>query len=340
MEKVLVNTVVKNAIKNIKTDPERTARNLVDMASRFADTRFQKQFYGTIQSMLQNENSAYYSLVRDTLSAVYEETLLTFGMNLGYNGLYLGAENIRKQEESLGYSIPWNISFSIQDERVYDYHHKVIDQGEKLGIHSWYLFSDHGIHACFDIAARHPDSAFVIFCGTQEIDLTVPDYASECRNLALVIPFDKDADLICELLRLSGILYGLYYTYQESDLPAIESGALLEEMEQLNPAVCFFKPKILHQLSLRQQVYQWIAKARTQQKYSAIPFDLYEDVKMVDHVISEDPIWVGFDAYGQLNTELGADHTHGLNIFHKDLPEILEQAFPKRKKSGTRWEEE
>ena len=147
MEKVLVNTVVKNAIKNIKTDPERTARNLVDMASRFADTRFQKQFYGTIQSMLQNENSAYYSLVRDTLSAVHEETLLTFGMNLGYNGLYLGAENIRKQEESLGYSIPWNISFSIQDERVYDYHHKVIDQGEKLGIHSWYLFSDHGIHA-------------------------------------------------------------------------------------------------------------------------------------------------------------------------------------------------
>lgn len=159
------------------------------------------------------------------------------------------------------------------------------------------------------------------------------DIASECRNIALVVPFDKDADVVCDLLRLSGILYGICFSYQESDLPALESGELLEEMQQLHPAVCIFKSKFLCQDTLRQRVYDWIVKTRMEQKFRTIPYDLYGDVKMVDSVISEHPIWVGFDEYGQLNTETGVDRTYGLNIFHNDLPEILKRAFPLSKGS-------
>ena len=156
------------------------------------------------------------------------------------------------------------------------------------------------------------------------------DIASECRNLAIMVPFDKDADVVCDLMHHAGILYGLYYTYQETDLPAIESGELLEEMEPLHPVMCIFKPKFICQRELRQRVYDWIVKARMEQKHQSIPFDLYEDIKMVDSVISDDPVWIGFDEYGQLNTENGVDRTYGLNIFHNDLPEILKRAFPKR----------
>lgn len=331
MEKVIVNTLVKNAIKNLKTDPERTSRNLIDMASRFSDTRFQKHFYGRLQLLLSNEDSAYYDLVRNTLAKVDEETLLTYSMNLGYNGLYRGTEKIRKQEAKLGYNIPWNICLTIQQGRVYDPHHKVIREGEEMGIHSWYLFSDHAIHECIHIASLHPDSAFVIFCGSHEIDLTVLDVASVIHNLAIIVSFDKDADTACELLQLSGILYGVHYTYQEADLPAIESGELLEEIQPLHPAVCILKPKFLCQESLRQRVYTWITNARLEQKYSTVPFDLYEDVRLVDSIISEDPIWVGFDEYGQLNTQIGVDRTYGRNIFVNPLSEILKQTFPKRK---------
>lgn len=333
MNRILVTTIVKNAIKNLKADPERTTRNLIDMASRFADSRFQKQFYGNIQTMLANENSAYYALVRDSISRIDEETLLTFGMNLGYNGLYLGANKIRKQEQALGFSIPWTVSLTIQEGRVFDPHHKIIQQGEKMGIRSWYLFSDHAIHECISIANKYPESAFVIFCGSHEVGGSVLDIASECRNIALVVPFDKDADVVCDLLRLSGILYGICFSYQESDLPALESGELLEEMQQLHPAVCIFKSKFLCQDTLRQRVYDWIVKTRMEQKFRTIPYDLYGDVKMVDSVISEHPIWVGFDEYGQLNTETGVDRTYGLNIFHNDLPEILKRAFPLSKGS-------
>ena len=47
---VLLTTVVKNAIRDLKTDPERTARNLIDMALTFADSRFQQQLYSAAVS--------------------------------------------------------------------------------------------------------------------------------------------------------------------------------------------------------------------------------------------------------------------------------------------------
>jgi len=64
VNRIMVNTIVKKAIHDLKTDPERTVRNLVDMALKFADSRFQQQFYSGAQSLLTNENSGYYTLVR------------------------------------------------------------------------------------------------------------------------------------------------------------------------------------------------------------------------------------------------------------------------------------
>ena len=45
MNRIMVKTIVRKAIRDIKTDPERTTRNLIDMALNFADSRFQHQFY-------------------------------------------------------------------------------------------------------------------------------------------------------------------------------------------------------------------------------------------------------------------------------------------------------
>ena len=328
VNRIMVNTIVKKAIHDLKTDPDRTVRNLVDMALKFADSRFQQQFYSGAQSLLTNEKSAYYDLVKDTITQVNEETLLTFGMNVGYNGLYEGSKKIRNMEE---HSIPWTISLSITEGKLYDQHHRTIDQGEKMGIHTWHLFSNHGIYECLTLAQHHPDSAFVIFCGSNEISWSVLDCADEIRNIAIMLPFDKDADVACDMLRVSGILYGLYYTYTEKDIPFIESGELMHEMEQLHPAFSVLKPQFPCQKALRDRVYRWITRARLEQEFKTIPWEMYGDMLLVDSVISVTPHWVGFDEYGQLNTDQGVDRTYGLNIFVNDLPTVLKQAFPKQK---------
>ena len=328
VNRIMVTTIVKKAIHDLKTNPERTVRNLIDMALKFADSRFQQQFYSDAQSLLTNEKSAYYDLVKDTITQVNEETLLTFGMNVGYNGLYEGSKKIRNMEE---HSIPWTISLSITEGKLYDQHHRTIDQGEKMGIHTWHLFSNHGIYECLTLAQHHPDSAFVIFCNSNEIGWNVLDYADDIRNISIMVSFDKDADVVCDMLRVSGILYGLYYTYSQKDLECIESGELMHEMEQLHPAFSVLKPQFPCQNTLRDRVYQWIIKARMEQEFKTIPWEMYGDMLLVDSVISEQPHWIGFDEYGQLNIDQGVDRTYGLNIFVNELPEILKRAFPKQK---------
>ena len=328
VNRIMVNTIVKKAIHDLKADPERTVRNLVDMALKFADTRFQQQFYSGAQNLLTNEKSAYYDLVKDTITQVNEETLLTFGMNVGYNGLYEGSKKIRTVEE---HSIPWTVSLTITEGKLYDQHHKTIDQGEKMGIHTWHLFSNHGVFECLTLAQHHPDSAFVIFSGNHEISWEVLDCADELHNIALMVPYDEDADVVCDMLRVSGILYGLYDTYTEKDLHAIESGELLHDMEQLHPCFSILKPQFPCQKALRDRVYGWITKARLAQEFKTIPWEMYGDMLLVDSIISSESCWVGFDEYGQLNTENGIVRTHGLNIFHNGLPDILKRAFPRQK---------
>lgn len=71
MSRFLVETVVKKALKSIKDSPERGIRNLVDMGLQFSEGRFQKNFFTVAQTMLQNENSAYYSLVRNKIGRAH-----------------------------------------------------------------------------------------------------------------------------------------------------------------------------------------------------------------------------------------------------------------------------
>lgn len=334
MNQVMVKTIVAKAIRDIKVDPERTVRNLVDMAMNFADSRFQQQFYSGAQALLANENSGYYSLVRDTVTKVNEETMLTFGMNVGYLGLFRAAGQIRELESKRGYNIPWTVSLTIAEGKLYDKHHQVIRQGEALGIHTWHLFSHHGVYECMSLASQHPESAFVIFCGSHEVDWNVLDCASDLRNVAFLLPFDTESELTCSLLREAGILFGLYRAYSAKDLLAIESGKLLHDMERLNPLIVILKPQFPCDQSVRDRVCAWITNARLGQEFRTILWELYGDMLMVDNVISEDPCWAGFDEYGQLNTEKGVNREFGLNIFKQDLPAIFQRAFPKQNHVG------
>ncbi len=83
----------------------------------------------------------------------------------------------------------------------------------------------------------------MIFCDSSEVIWDILDNADDIRNIAIMVPFDRDADVVCHILQASGILYGLYYTYTSKDIDYIESGELLHDMEQLHPAVAVLKPQ-------------------------------------------------------------------------------------------------
>ena len=116
--RTLIQTVVRQKLNAIKSDPERSLRNLVDMGLSFAVGGEQKRFLQQAQHALQDENSAYYRIIYDMALHVDTEHLMGFGMNLGYNSLTAGARTIRRLESECGYDIPWCLTHANEYSKI------------------------------------------------------------------------------------------------------------------------------------------------------------------------------------------------------------------------------
>ena len=162
---ILIETIVRKAIRNIRDSPKRNTRNLVDMALNFSEGRFQSRFFETAQSMLRDENSAYYRLIPDMAVHVDTEKIINFGINLGYNSCTAGAKKIRALEKKEQFNIPWSISLIISGKE-YEKNEKeylrVLGQGKRLGIYTWMLYAPGGTEKILELARKYPECAFVI----------------------------------------------------------------------------------------------------------------------------------------------------------------------------------
>lgn len=335
ISRILVQTVVKRALNDLKEAPERTLRNLVDMAQQFAGGRFQQQFFQSAQKMLENENSAYFPLIKDTVEHVGDDRLLTFGMNLGYNSCTVGAGIIRELEAKRGYNIPWAVTMQLAPGMTSSHiqqYSGVIGQGEALGIYTWLLFAHGSAEASMSLMDEHPNCAFTLFCRGEDLCGRVLDEICERNNLMLALPFDDEAETICSRLREAGLLYSLYHVYGENDLPLIESGDLFFDMARLHPAFSALIPAKGCDDRIQSRVYNVLCRARLEQTYRTLLWELYRDGLMVDKIISDDGCWVSFSASGEFYGigDNGVRQLYG--SMDTPLAELFRQAFPKAKK--------
>ena len=331
MSRMLVETVVKKALKSIKDSPDRGIRNLVDMALQFSEGRFQQNFFITTQTMLQNENSAYYGLVRDIVTYTDTDCLFTFGMNLGYNGCTAGARRIRENEEKLGCNIPWTVMLQIDtqqfDENQQTYS-KLIDEGENLGIYIWMVFPTDQPQKVFSLAEDYPGSAFCVFCEAKDITSAFIDEAVECKNLMLVIRYDENVDDTCNALRERGLLYSVWYQYSQKDTEIIINGDLFSSTQQVSPTFTVLLPEASCPEEVRRLVYQEVKRARSEQSFRTIAWELQNDNSLVDSIISGDTCSVCFDKVGNLCDWSGT--IENCNLFQSNLTEILTAAYHKK----------
>ena len=332
MSRMLVETVVKKALKSIKDSPERGIRNLVDMALQFSEGRFQQNFFITAQTMLQNENSAYYGLVRDVVTYTDTDCLFTYGMNLGYNGCTEGARRIREYEETLGCNIPWTVLLQIgaeQFEKRQKKYDELIQEGESLGIYTWMVFPTDHPHKVLSMVANHPDSAFCIFCEKQDITPTFIDEAAECKNLMIVVRYDENTDDICRALRNSGLLYSVWYQYGQKDTEIIINGDLFCSTQQTSPTFTVLVPEESCPEEVRRLAYQEVKRARSEQNFRTLAWELQYDNCLIDSIISGDSCSICFDKNGGLRDWNGRIRNEKSNLFQNSLAEMLIAACPK-----------
>jgi len=333
MSRMLVETVVKRAIKSIKDSPERGIRNLVDMALQFSEGRFQKNFFTMAQTMLQNESSAYYGLVRETVSNTDTDRLCKFGMNLGYNSCTEGARRIRQNEKKMNCNIPWTIFLWMDAQKLNinrEQYDALIYEGEHLGIYTWMLFALENPQQILSLAEGHPDSAFCVFCQAAELSAAFLAEAADLGNMMLVVRYEESAANLCATLREMGLLYSVWYQYGQKDIEAIANGDLFISTQQFFPTFTVLIPEKSCPKEVRHLAYQAVKSAREEQTYHTVVLELQGDNSLIDSIISGDACSVCFDKNGNLydwNKKYESGHC---NLFQSSLADILTSACPKK----------
>lgn len=326
--RIIIETVVKKTLREIKDSPERSIRNIVDMALQFSKGRFQHSFFSAAQTMLQDDRNHYYELIKDTVYHVEEERLLNFGINLGYNGCTVGAEVIRKTEEAEGYNIPWILTLQLNPKRQERYE-TVISQGEVLGIHTWLLTAEQKSESALFLVKRHRDSAFILLCSPDDITSTFLKCSSACTNLMIAVRYGEGCAEACARLRKARLLYAVCACYDEYDVDQIENGELFKETERMHPTFTgLYAAKGCPQAA-RERAWKAVKRARNGQCFQTVAWELGFDSEYIDSIISSEPCSAGFNAEGSLITPQNYEPNDAYNLFRQDLFQILKQVFPK-----------
>ncbi len=333
--RILTEAVVKNTLKEIEDSPERSIRRLVDMALNFSKGRFKNDFFTVAQKMLENENSPYYDLIRDIVTHVDHERLLRVGMNVGFNSCTEGAKTIRKNEETLGFNIPWavflhlDMQVLLEKPKLYD---RIFSQGEALGIYTWILFEGGPLEELLPLIRKHGESAFVLVCEPESMTEDFLDSAAQIYNMMPVVRYEEEQTAAFDRLRRKQYLYAAYQTYgDQEDIRSITNGDLFYSAEQVHAVLTALLPKPGCSEEIRKQAAAYVERARNEQLFGTIPWEAWYDSCRVDAIISGDACFADFDSEGNLCGRLNEPQDNALNVFRNDLAQVLERAFPKEK---------
>lgn len=331
INRILIETTVKNTLKSIRESPERSIRRLVDMACNFSGGRFQKDFFEIARQMLKNQDSKYYEWIRDVVLHADLERLAEFGMNLGYNSCTLGADRIRSCQREGGYGIPWLLSFDAdrvtgRDRR--EQYQSVLDQGKRLGIYAFLLRIESGVRDVLSLLENNRDCAFFLSCDPKEVTKELLEEAESVKNFIFILEDGRNLGQVCRLLRKKQFLYALSVSYGEANGMDMIEGQEAQKAVQKHSSVIIYKAEEGCPAHWQDEVYRYVVKERKDPVEAVVPFEFANDIRFVGEVISEQRCcFAGFDQQGNLYTPEGKKEGQQFNCFCTPLEEILKQAF-------------
>ncbi|MGN0803665.1 MAG: hypothetical protein ACI4MF_13820 [Candidatus Faecivicinus sp.] len=323
---VLIETMVRKTLREIRDSPERSSRNLVDMALNFSEGRFQKLFFETAQQMLGNEHSAYYPLIQDIAANVDHERVLEFGMALGYNSCTMGAERIRRIEAEKRFNIPWSLFLDVECgeiSRGMNRYDRLISEGNELGIYTWFVHAQRCSREILPLMSANPECAFVLFCEPEEVDDCFLEELDAVRNVMIVVLLRESAPTACARLRERRMLYSVGIPYSDGNVREILGDNLICDAEAMHAAFTVFVPMRDCSETAREIVHDYVIRTRAEQSYRTVPWELLNDNLLVDRIISDDDCSAGFERDGTLFIFNKQALRTEFNLFRSSLQEIL-----------------
>lgn len=332
MTGVLVESSIRRTLKSIQESPERATRNLIDLGLEFSNGRFQTRLFKQAQTMLQNQKSTYYDLVKNIVTNVDHDIIIIFGVNLGYNSCTKGARLIRKIEGEKGFNIPWTLNLLINEEKLEaepNFYPTLLRQGMALGIYTYLLFVTGSPEKILPLIKKESDCAFVLFLQGHQISGSFLNGLESVKNVMVSICTNADMPDACQRLRDARRLYAVHQRYTEEDKETILNGEWLQSVLPAHPAFAFLRADFSCTPQTQNEICQYVTTVRDEQRVPLILMDIKQDTLMIDQVISEGECLVGFDVDGSLRTHEGFMRDERYNIFFHPLEDILQRASKK-----------
>ena len=335
LDRTIIEATVDKALSEIRADPERTLRKLIDMGQGFAKGPFQKHFFDDAQDMMSNEESAYYQLLKRVITEVDLDRIRTFGLNLGYNGCTKGANNIRSREAALQFNIPWALSFilgtgdgSITTADL----DCAITQGKELGVYVYlFFYRDNRLEETLRLLDTHDDCAFILFLNPEFLSVQAIKKLQQRQNILLSVTADQPGtDRTARYLREERFLFALHSVYHAPDVDVCTSPDHMENISAYGPLFYFLLAAEDCQAQNIEAMGRQVDALRNAQRYPVLPIDMMHDMLTIDHVISDDACAVVFDEYGRACDYRGVYQPSGHSIREKPLIEILKTSNPKK----------
>ncbi|MCH4033497.1 MAG: hypothetical protein LKE85_05750 [Lachnospiraceae bacterium] len=332
MKKAMIESAVSQGIRQMKEDPERAARRMVDLGKQFSHNRFQDMIFSVIQELLDNDRSSYYDMLHNLLKNTDEKAIQKFGVNFGYMGWTYGASLIRQKEKECGHCLPWAITLrydpagkkGLTIEQLED----LISQGQKLGIFVYFIreMGDSGAYTLLEVFERCRDCAFVAFSHSGRVTAAQIEILKLCKNTVISFPVDDpESMLTASLLRDQKIFFALHYLYDDKAESALLPN-LVESTIASESAFLFAIARDGTAQSLVRDVTDECYHSRLSQNVPTVCIDFYGDDHKISQAICEHPYLFELDEEGYIVNE---DGTRGPRYdTEKPLLDTLREVMP------------
>ncbi len=330
--KALLRTTILKSIEEIRSDPKRSVRNLVDLGLNFAEGCNQREIFDITQQYLSNEDSAYFTLAENIANTIDPDKLATYGINFGYNGCTSGARLLREKQEELGCHIPFLLTFTVDDSEgsiTAEDIRSAVTQGMELGIYIYAVICCCDIYSeLLDIAEEFDECAFIFFVNPRRLTRETVSRTSEIRNVVTSVRLEDGSDLCSEtvsLLREQGCPVTVHYEYSDETLDAVLSDSLTERMTETQAIAGIYYPAHGTSAETAQKVGEYRFKTVRSQQYPIFIFEGYSDSDRFDRMFSNAECFVHFVGGGKVLYTTSKKILEDASLSNHSLTDILKR---------------
>ena len=323
MARAMIEPLINKMLHDLKNDPERSLRNVVDLILSFPNGRFSNNMFEMLQKMLTNENSAYYTLINKIVSYLDMENLKEFSINAGYNACTSGAKTIRELSRKNNCYIPWILLIET-DKQHSKQTADIIKQAKELGIYMFAVIDDDVSEETAEIIRVNNECAFVLFTEASSVsDRTIAMFEDIKNVLASIHGTKDELSSATDALRENHKFFAVHDFYDDENCHSVFAEEKLNYFEDYTETFLFCMPTRKCSQETLDYMSSNAKKVRDEQKHSYVMMDVYNDTLTIDKMISGNNFSAIIDVEGNLysNKEDGTKY----NINNMPLLDVLKK---------------